>query len=169
MKIYLQAALTDGTTVTGEFDRLAHVQRYVSRVYAGVAPFNVWQTVSTTHPVSGETNSQRVRVMVNGDRINCIRQVNVDGSPFVETARGEAGLWVAPAENTPEGAVAGVRYPVSREAETLARYVVLKVATDGQPEKRHYLDPATQGPADGDEDRDAEAGLVSTEEDEETV
>src|ERR1043166_7880985 len=104
MKIYLQAALTDGTTVTGEFDRLAHVQRYVSRVYAGVAPFNVWQTVSTTHPVSGETNSQRVRVRGSGDRINAMRHVSAEGSRVGNTARGGAGLWAPPAENTPEGA-----------------------------------------------------------------
>ena len=89
----------------------------------------------------------------------------------LEIQHGEGGLWVAPLENTPENAVAGERYPIHINAQTLARYVILKAATATTPEVTFQIEAnravstatideltgaatAEEGPIDGDEDID---------------
>ena len=61
-------------------------------------------------------------------------------APRAISDRGEAGSWRAPEENTPEGAVAGVVYPVHRDA-TLRRFVILNAEGNrGEAERRLMLD-----------------------------
>jgi hypothetical protein len=99
---------------------------------------------------------------------------NYDPNVFtsaLEIQAGDGGLWIAPTENTPAGAVAGQRYPVHVETQTLARFVILHVATDTAPEVRFQLEAnratthqtidgitggrvVEEGPTDGDEDVD---------------
>jgi hypothetical protein len=99
---------------------------------------------------------------------------NYDPSAFesaLEIQAGDGGIWVAPTENTPTGAVAGQRYPVHVNAQSLARFVILHVATDTAPEIVFQLEanratthqtideltggrPTVDGPTDGDEDVD---------------
>jgi hypothetical protein len=59
-----------------------------------------------------------------------------------------SGMWTAPAENTPEGAVAGVQYAVKRDPADSRRYVTLRVAEGTSPELRHWLDAERAGYSD---------------------
>jgi hypothetical protein len=98
---------------------------------------------------------------------------NYDPSAFesaLEIQAGDGGIWIAPTENTPVGAVAGQRYPVHVDATSLARFVILHVATDAAAEIRFQLEAnratrettideitggrVVDGPTDGDEDVD---------------
>lgn len=159
--MFLQATMDDGSKIVSEFTKLGHVQRYITQVLAGGRPFNAWAIVSDTHPESGDKCLMRTRNMISGHKIKSIEIVRrMAGAPehsmapqsFVPVPliqRGQYGSWKAPLENTPAGAVAGVEYPIKRDAVTLQRYVVLKA----NPEQRFSLDAAEFGPLDGDDDQ----------------
>jgi hypothetical protein len=81
--------------------------------------------------------------------------------PVSEVQDGEYGMYIAPAENTPTGAVAGVEYPVHRDDASLRRYVILRVEQapttiggEPTPEVRYWIDTETptteQAPANPD-------------------
>ena len=98
---------------------------------------------------------------------------NYDPNVFesaLEIQQGEGGIWIAPMENVPEGAVAGQRYPVHIDAASLGRFVILRAATDAAAEVRFQIEAnratrattideitggrVVDGPVDGDEDVD---------------
>lgn len=187
--MFLRITMKDGETFVSEFTKLANAQRYAIQVFAGIKPFNVWKVVGNQHPASGEHVLVRQRVMLNGRDIASIEHVERvatqetnslepnDFAPVAESQSGPGGSWVAPAVNTPEHAVAGVRYPVHIHPQTLVPYVILRAAYDqdgqrveseevqyalqaappaprdfgpgasGQPNR-----PRPPGPADGDDD-----------------
>lgn len=161
---YLEATLLDGTTVTGEFSRLANMGRYVSQVFSGQKPFNAWRTVSDVLP-SGEKAATRSRVMLAGSQIASIREVDAVGQTVTEIARGPRGRWTAPAGI--DGVTEGTVFPKHRDNSTLRDYVILAAAAEGTSElqKRLYLDyneitevdpSAVPALPDGDDDDDGE-------------
>jgi hypothetical protein len=99
---------------------------------------------------------------------------NYDPTVFesaLEIQAGDGGIWIAPLENAPTGAVAGQRYPVHVDTASLGRFVILHVATEANPEVRFNLEAnratsnatideltggrtVEEGPTDGDEDVD---------------
>jgi hypothetical protein len=162
---FLRATLDTGEQVVSEFANLAGSgQGYATQVFAGVKPFNAWRVVSGRHPVSGEEVLVRARTMYSGRRIQTIQQVKpIAGreqnhgyaadafEAVLEVQHGQYGMWVAPSENTPEGAVAGTEYPIHRDSPDFRRYVILRVAGEpaaigGEPvpELRHYIDTGSQ-------------------------
>lgn len=176
---FLMATLASGVAVVAEFSRLnGSGQGYASQVFSGRKPFNAWRVVGSTHPHSGEAVLVRSREMYNGSEVVKVAQVrplagreethNYDPANFEivqEMQKGQYGMWTAPTENTPEGAVAGAAYPIHREPESLRRYAILKVAQGEDAERRFYLDGQdgagvasahderdAAGPGDGDED-----------------
>jgi hypothetical protein len=181
--LYVRATLTDGSAVVSQFGKLEGIETYARQVFAGSKPFNVWTVVHTTHPASGEACLVRRRRVVPGSRIaelevvepvqNANLEPTADGlldpsqfQPALHIQKGEAGLHTFEAtEDLPEGAVAGIGYPIHREAfgYSFLRYVILRVAQDGAEELRHWIDPrptepvaVTNGepvsPGDGDDD-----------------
>jgi len=184
-KTYLKATTLSGLVVIAAFSKLGGSgERYVGQVFAGARPFNAWKVVGQAHPVSGEAVLLRTRVMLSGRTLSTIEAVKpiagreethgydpTNFEPRVEIQGGRYGLWTVPAVETPEGLVAGTQFPINRAPDTLERYVLLRVAENGQPEKRYVLDagrttsygtidemtrqpvPAA-GPGDGDDDVD---------------
>jgi hypothetical protein len=152
--MYLQATLRDGTRVVSEFTKPQNIARYAAQCFAGMRPFNAWQTTGNRHPYSGEEVLVRQWRLINGREVMTIEQVqprpgfetshdmqpeNFEPVPHVQ--QGPQGGWTAPAENTPEGAVVGARYPVHVTEGDLRTYVILRAAdAQGQGEIRHYVD-----------------------------
>jgi hypothetical protein len=124
--IRLQATMKNGAVVVGEFTKLGHIQRYVSQVFRGDKPFNAWQTVGTTHPVTGEPVLMRTRVMFNGPEILSIVQIDEAGSAVAEVQGGEVGRYTVPSP-APEGCPlpSGTIVPCHRDAATLRRFVIV--------------------------------------------
>lgn len=153
---YLMATLTNGETVISEFSKLSNVQRYIAQVFAGTKPFNVWIPVGTEHPQSGEPCLVRRREMISGSMIARVQEVEPVGedhghdpanfNPITLPQSGEYGSWTCPDnEDTPEGAVAGARYPVHRDPNTLRRFVFIRFdAENPENTRRHWLDPQSE-------------------------
>jgi hypothetical protein len=151
---FLMATLNDGTQVVSAFENLGGTgQGYATQVFARVKPFNAWKNVGNTHPHSGEPVKIRTRVMYSGAEIRSISQVKpIAGreeshgyepenfEAVSEMQHGRYGMYVAPSENTPVGAVAGAEYPIHREEDSFRRFVILRVATADTVEVRHWLD-----------------------------
>jgi hypothetical protein len=180
VSMYVKATLKDGTIIISPFTQLNGLEGYAANVMSGRKPFNAWQIVSTTHPVSGERGVlQRRRRLVSGDQITELEEVKPlagtdpsalnpdDFEPVIHVKRGEGGFHKfqpgTEEQPLPEHAAAGVEYPIHREADGYGyvRYVILKVEAEGQPEVRFYLDarradPETSGPVlhTGDADED---------------
>lgn len=166
---YIEANLKDGGTVISEFQKAQAMRRFAADVFSGRKALPVWRVVGDTHPQSGEPVVIRTRSFVNGTHIASMQAVvpinenhGYDPSNFEDveefkgtTGRQSNGLWTAPTENTPDGAVAGVKYPVHRDEVDHRRYVILRVAEDVTPENRFYLDE-TAGVRVGGEDDDVE-------------
>ena len=171
---YLQATLVSGAVVIAAFEKLGGTgQGYSTQVFAGRKPFNGWRVVGDTHPVSGEPVVLRTRTMYAGHQIASITAVKPkDGrendhgyesgnfEPVAEIQSTEHGMYTAPTANTPEGAVAGVDYPVHRDPNDLRRYVILRAANDIGPETRFYVDAASAAPDWSDDDDVVEARHV---------
>lgn len=144
--LYVRVTLRSGEQVVSEFSRLRGISRYSQQVMGGVKPFNVWQVVAETHPVSGEPCLMRSRRLINGREIVDMQIVEPQTEradearatlradlfdPVTEPQGGEAGIWVAPDnEDRPELAVAGARYPVHVNPSTLDRYVILRAGDE---------------------------------------
>jgi hypothetical protein len=183
MRKFLLATLANGTAVVGEFDDLGGTgQGYATQVFALAKPFNAWRVTGTQHPASGEAVKVRTRVMYGGHQIVSIQQVKPkteshgydpqNFEPVEEIQRGQYGVWTAPAENTPDGARAGLDYPIHRESTDLRRYVILTAAgPDGTGEVRHYIDAGESARTYGSIDdvtraAESEGGSVATATDE---
>lgn len=187
---FLRITTRTGEKYVSEFTKLVNVQRYASQVFIGQKPFNVWRVVGDVHPQSGERVLVRQRVMLNGRDVLEVEHVQrkpdvdantmdaADFEPVAEIQSGQGGLWTAPEQNTPEHAVAGVRYPVHINPQTLRPYVILQAEREEpaveeiryeipMPERPGHRfgghvnptveenDPPSQqaeGPGDGDED-----------------
>jgi hypothetical protein len=156
---FLQATLLSGVAVVSEFENLGGSgQGYATQVFACVKPFNAWRKVGSVHPQSGETVAIRTRVMYSGAQIASIAQVKPKAGfeethefqpenfePVAEMRHGRHGMYVAPSEATPNGAVAGAEYPVHRQDSDFRRYVILRAATATTPELRHWIDAEVAG------------------------
>jgi hypothetical protein len=158
MRNFLKATLLDGSEVVAEFSKLqGSGERYVGQVFYAAKPFNAWRVLRHTHPVSGEAVLVRTREMYNGNQIKKVervqpkadvtsQQIGTLDPQYFESCpeiQGTAfGLWTAPAENTPEGAVAGVSYPIHRNEQTLERYVILRVENGDEPALRFQIEAA---------------------------
>lgn len=180
-KTYLRATLRDGTQVVSVFTKLTNVENYARDVFAMRKPFNAWAIVGTQHPASGEPVLMRQRRVINGGQIVGIEAVKpVSGreedhglaaenfEPVTHTRRGRDGTYAFTDANAPEGAQAGIDYPVHRDPTRqhgYNRYVILRIAHSDEaggmvPESRYYIDrPASaapfievSGPADADDD-----------------
>jgi hypothetical protein len=160
MTNFLKATLQDGTEVISEFSKLqGSGERYIAQVFAGVKPFNAWKVVGHQHPQSGEAVLIRTREMYSGQQIKKVCRVQpVEGQadthgyqpqffvPVTEIQGGQYGTWEAPAENTPQDAVAGALYPIHRDDASMERFVYLKVASDPEThegEIRYLIDRRT--------------------------
>jgi hypothetical protein len=170
---FLKATLLNGDVIVGEFSKLERVGKYVTEVFQGYKPFNVWQTISDTLP-SGEKALQRTRTMIAGSQILSIEEVDANGAPVVEVARGPRGRWTVPATNTVEGLVAGTIYPKHRDDRRTGReYVIVRAAGEGEgaenelryfigdsavtevrPEPADAEDDVVESDFDNDDDRD---------------
>lgn len=157
---FILVKLTDGSSVVGEFQQRQAMRRFAANVMSGQKAFPVWRTVSNAHPHSGEPVLMRTREFVNGNLILSMvevepvsvgtdGEVNMDPQNFQPVAaiqrKGSLGSWVAPAEATPEGAVAGASYPVHRDDSDARRYVILLAGNEDREEVRHYLDAERAG------------------------
>lgn len=162
---FLQATLVGNQgEVVAEFADLGGTgQGYAGQVFARAKPFNAWRVISGTHPASGEATLVRTRQMYNGNAILSIAQVQpkagfetsheylpANFEPVLEIQHGKYGAWVAPTENTPPGAVAGMSYPIHRDPNDFRRYVVLRVEQapaqiggEPTPEMRFNVDAST--------------------------
>lgn len=138
-------------------DQITEIERVVPR------------SLESINAIAVRTQEQPMTAQSYEDAI-----ANYDPNMFesaLEIQAGDGGIWVAPTENTPTGAVAGQRYPVHVNAQSLARFVILHVATDTAPEIVFQLEanratthqtideltggrPTVDGPVDGDEDID---------------
>lgn len=159
---YLRAVLVTGQVVIAAFQKLSGTgQNYVSQVFSGRKPLNVWTKVSTVHPKSGEAVLFRTREMIGAAAIRSISAVKpkagfeaedvhqFDPTNFeavVEMQAGENGTYTVPAEQTPEGLTAGDQYPIHREPNDLRRYIVTKVAAGDVPEQRYFIDSLAPRP-----------------------
>lgn len=150
--MFVQAILKNGEVVVSEFSKLTNLTPYAAQAFARMRPFNHWEVTGTVHPESGERVLYRTRHLISGDYIMSMTEVepkpgreedhNYDPDNFQPVShmqKGAYGSWTAPAENTPEGAVAGVKYPIHRDEATWQMYVILKVATEDTPEVRYVL------------------------------
>ena len=156
---FLKATLMDGTEVISEFRNLEKVGKYIADVFSNRKPFNVWRTVSEDHPSgSGEACVVRTRMSIRPSQVRQITEVtrrtgalaapptSYEPQDFVDVQiipKGERGLWRAPLENTPEGLVAGLQYPVHRDQTNFRDYVVVRTATIREegitPEQKYYI------------------------------
>jgi hypothetical protein len=159
---YLKAKLKDGTEVTGAFDKLANVGKYVAQVFAGSKPFNVWTKAGETLP-SGEPGVLRTRTMISGDFIASIVETNEGGTPIAVIPRGSRGRWTVPQNSAIPELVAGTVYPKHRSVRG-RDYVIVRAANDESSprtgEVRFYigdlgLTTLQPEPRDGDEDTEA--------------
>lgn len=137
-------------------DQITEIERVIPR------------TMTEINAIAARTGETPMTVQSYENAIN-MYDPNVFESA-VEIQAGEGGVWIAPTENVPSGAVAGQRYPIHIDATTLARFVILHVATDDTPEVRFQLEAnrattnatiddltggrTVDGPTDGDEDVD---------------
>ena len=154
--MFLMATLTTGGQVVSEFTELKKVQKYAQDIFAGRASFNAWKVVSNVHPASGEKVLIRERLLISGEHIVSIQQVQPTTTeheympnyfvPVQVMKEGDRGLWQVPEGTTVEvdGVIAtpGLDYPHHREARSLREYVILRAANDaeGVPEVRYYTD-----------------------------
>lgn len=149
---YLMATLTDGRKVVSEFSKLGKIAAYVAQTFARMRPFNAWKVESTEHPVSGERVLFRSRELISGEYIVSITEVEpAEGheedhdynaaffKPVARMQKGEKGIWVAPENDTPEGAVALTEYPLHYDAANWQSYVILKAASEGVEELRYVV------------------------------
>jgi hypothetical protein len=109
---FLKARLNDGQTVISQYENLANVEKYVTLVFLGQKPFNIWRPVGDTHPESGEAVKLRQREMIAGSQIGRIEEVRPKAGmetshnfepgnfePVTSMQRGSRGLWTVPAED----------------------------------------------------------------------
>jgi len=157
--MYVRATLDNGKQYISEFTKLVHLGRYASRVMSGMQAFNCWQVTSTRHPASGERVLFRKRLLISGRKIETLEEVEPsmpDHDMQPENFRsvsvmqlGKLGYWVAPEDNTPEGAVAGVKYPVHQDAATWQKYIILRTATSEAEVEQRYVISDPNGYAGG--------------------
>lgn len=137
-------------------DQITEIERVVPR------------TMTEINAIAARTGETPMTVQSYEEAIS-----NYDPNLFesaVEIQAGDGGIWIAPMENAPIGAVPGQRYPVHVDATSLGRFVILHVATETEPEIRFNLEAnratshatiddltggnVVDGPTDGDEDID---------------
>lgn len=149
--MFVRVTLKDGEQAVSEFSKMRGIGTYASEVMSGRKAFALWRPVAQTHPISGAPCLVRSRVMVNGTEVRNMEVViptteehNFDPrnfTPLPNIQRGPYGLWTVPEnEDRPEGVPVGAQFPVYRDSVTLRRYVVLRVAENGNEERRHWLD-----------------------------
>jgi hypothetical protein len=148
--MFLKVSTFDGEEFISEFAKLKGTERYLAQVFMGRA-FNVWKDVASVHPHSGEPCLMRTRVSLSGRAIKRVQRVvrkadaapnsmsPADFEPEILPQSGQGGIWVAPTQNTPDGAVAGASYPVHIDPTSLDRYVILSIAREGRSEVRYAL------------------------------
>lgn len=155
--MFLRATLADGSQVVSEFSKLGHPQRYASQVFGRQKPFNAWRIKGDTHPHNGERILLRERVMVNGDHIRQIEEVEptvedhgldpANFQPVTVMQKGPRGLFTVPDPAPQDDLVVGAKYPVHRDVNNFRDYVLVRAAQpaedgegEGEPEVRYYID-----------------------------
>jgi hypothetical protein len=149
--MFLRAKLKDGQVLVSEFSQLARVERYAIQVYNGTKPFNAWKVVSTDHPVSGERQLHRERMLVNGAEIVSLQQVEPTTEdhgyepdhfqPVAVAQRGPRGVYRVPEEDAPEevtaaGGTPGMEFPKHRDEMSFRDFIFL----NAQEGTRFFLD-----------------------------
>jgi hypothetical protein len=129
---YLKVTLSDGTTLTSTFARLANIGAYVRKVLMGAEAFPVYTTLATAHPITGEVVDMRSRSFLNRDEIVSITEVDASGNAIVIPAPaergtiriGSTGLFTEALARVNAAIVAGITLPKHYDAAHSVEYVI---------------------------------------------
>lgn len=189
--MFMQANLKDGSKIISQFSKLGKVGAYAGQVFGGRKAFNAWEVVGDTHPVSGEKVLYRQRKLIAGSDISSLQVVKPKAGfetshgfapenfeQVVEMEHGRYGVFTVEAQDDgglrpaglSEDIPLGTEFPIRRDGSSLRKYIVVRAASEGQTERRYWLDTQTeedvvQRPADAEDDTISEASLEDGDDD----
>ena len=137
----VRATMTDGSQHVSEFSKLRGIRRLSADVFGGRKGFPVWETVATSHPVSGEPCQIRTRKLVSGRLIASLEAVDEDGAPIQMVDEGSAGrITFAADQDIPDGVRQDVDYPLHRSPDGRRFVIVFSNSGAGEEDVLHYID-----------------------------